>query len=293
MIEIGAIPTRLPREIAPSIFWLGACVDIVHEGVHVHQFQCAFLVRGASLSMLIDTGAARHRPQIEKQLDDLLGSESLDILTPTHLELAHAGNLHRLLAKYPKARIVGDIRDYHLYFPDFVDRLVQVRHGQSLDLGGGLEVVVLPAPLKDMRSTIWAYEKSRRVMFVGDGFAYVHDQPGAPDIDGPLHRPGQCALLSTELPSLPRIQQATMVTRAALVWSCYVDADPIFKEVDRLLAAFPPAMIAPSHGNVIANPTAMMPVIREAFKRSYEGALEGKASLKREAGLSTSINGGS
>ena len=36
-----------------------------------------------------------------------------------------------------------------------------------------------------------------------------------------------------------------------------------------LMAAYPPQMIAPAHGNVISNPDEVLPVIREAFEQSY------------------------
>jgi flavorubredoxin len=173
--------------------------------------------------------------------------------------------------------VIGDTRDYHLHLPELASRLNDIRPGDSVDLGGGYVYFVLPAPVKDLASSVWGYEARTRVMFVGDGFAYVHPNPlegladdGDQELDVAVHRPGECDLFSEELKARPLdVDRAKWITRAALSWSRYVDASPMFEEVDDLLNRYPTEMIAPAHGNVISNPIAVLPVIREAFELAY------------------------
>src|SRR5262249_37555734 len=88
-------------------------------------------------------------------------------------------------------------------------------------------------------------------------------------LDMPIHTPAECRLLSHELGVPPSVELTEHVTRQALDWSRYVDATPILDEVDRLMERYPPAMIAPAHGNVISDPEAVWPVIRSSFERAF------------------------
>ena len=265
--------TGLPREITPGIHWTGGCLEVMHKGQEVHLFISAYLVVGADKALFVDTGNVEHWSTISKHLDGILGDRPIDYLFPTHPEIAHAGNLARLLDKYPDAVVVGDVRDYHLFFPEHADRLRTVAVGERLDLGGGSEFVVLEAPIRDLPSTTWGYETSRRVMFVGDGLAYVHPRPEADAFDVPTHRRGECGLLDRELPIDVTPNEAEFVTRAALPWSRYTDATRMFDRLDELLEEYPCELIAPGHGNVITQLDKVVSVIREAFRLAFEDEL--------------------
>jgi len=258
-----------PREIAGSVFWMGACRRMLVDGQQVHNHHSAYLIRGASKTLLVDTSSPGFWPLLEAQLDAVLGGRPLDLVAPTHPEVAHAGNLARLLQKYPGAEVAGDVRDYHLYFPELAARLRTVAVGQEIDLGGGRSFILLPAPIRDLPSSVWGYETGRRVMFVGDGFGYVHRGSPEPDQDLPVHAPGECWLVSDELPAPPSVELTEHVTRQALVWSRFIDATAVLREVDELMERYPPAVIAPAHGNVISNPAAVWPVIRSSFDRAF------------------------
>lgn len=264
----------LPREIAPGVHWTGGCLEVFHKGQHVHLFISTFLVMGPEKSILIDTGNVEHWAVISEHLDDILDGRPIDYLFPTHPEIAHAGNLARLMERHPDAVVVGDVRDYHVYFPEYAHRLKAVAVGDSISLGGDSRFVVLPAPIRDLPSTVWGYETSRQIMFVGDGLAYVHPRPEATEFDVPVHRRGECGLLDRELPTDVTVDAAEFVTRAALPWSRYADASAIFDELDALLRAYPSAMVAPGHGNVITDPEHVARVLREAFRLSFTDQLE-------------------
>lgn len=263
----NAVPRR-PREIAPGIFWLGGCTEtkaFVTQVVHVHS--STYLVRGGLQALMVDTGNPRDWRVISADLDKLLAGRQLDWLAPTHPELAHCGNLRRLLLKYPGAQVVGDIRDYHLYYPEFIHRFVPLSVGDEVDLGGGYRIVLLEALIKDLPNTQWVYEPSQGVMFVSDGFSYTHHPPVD---DEPVHLPSECAMLSSELPAIPSVEQAAFLTRAALYWTRFVDVSLDFERFEQLLTRYPARMIAPAHGSVIVDIDQVMPVIREAHRVAYK-----------------------
>jgi flavorubredoxin len=258
----------LPRRLTPSITWLGDCLKRLEAGKPVHVHTSSFLVVGEAETLLVDTGHPTHWSEMQRQLDELLEGRDLDWIFPTHPELPHAGNLNRLLARYPRAAVTGDTRDYALYCPEFVDRLVPRIAGEEVDLGGR-RIVFLDAPIKDLPSTQWAYETSEQVLFVADAFGYTHGGiPGA-GAGEPMHLPGECGLLSTELAAEPSVDQTAFLTRAALFWSRYVDVAPHFAEVEALLERYPARLIAPAHGNVIADFDALLPVLRAAHRAVY------------------------
>jgi flavorubredoxin len=257
-----------PRQIAPGINWLGGCVHLVHQGQEIHSHLSAFLIVGTEKTMLIDTGYPGHWAGVAEQLEQLLDGRPLDWVAPTHPELAHAGNLNRIFERFPGSRAIGRLSDYHLFFPESLDRLESWPTETPIDLGGGYRVTLLEAPIKDLPSTQWAYEESHQVMFVADGFAYFHAPVAG--VDEPTHRPGECRLLSSELGTPPKVEQAAFVTRAALSWAQFIDAAPIRNAVARLVSRYPTSIIAPAHGNVITNATEIEPIIFGAYQMVFD-----------------------
>src|SRR5215813_3453155 len=153
----------LPRELAPGLVWIGGCATRPTDPTHVHHSN--YLLLG-DRSLLVDTGFPGTWRQVDVHLDEELGGEPLDYVFPTHSEVAHSGNLNKLLQKYPKLRVVGDMRDFWLYYPDHRDRLDQVRPDTEIDLGRGLMLRFLQALICDLPNTLWAYEHSTQALFV-------------------------------------------------------------------------------------------------------------------------------
>jgi len=257
----------LPREVAPSIYWMGGCLSPPAASVTYHLHNSPYLLMGSRSTLLIDTGHPAHWRALDADLDRVLGGRGLDWVFPTHLETPHCGNVNRLLAKFPAARVFADARDYHLHYPTIAPRCLDRRAGAELDLGD-MNLVLLEAVIRDLPATLWAYERSRQVLFVADAFGYTHGATGAGD---PIHRPGECALLSSELPSLPSVEQVTYLTIASLYWTRFVDVVPYFEQVEDLMQRYPTAVIAPAHANVITDLPALMPVMRDAFRALSQG----------------------
>lgn len=257
-------PPTLPRELSPGLFWMADCLKYEYKGEMWHSHVSAYLIVGSEKSLLIDTGHPAHWNVIEPALDQSLGGRRLDYLMPTHSEMPHAGNLPRLVAKFPDAQIVGEIRDYHLYYPDLVPALWHRPIGDEIDLGDR-SVVILPAIWRDLPSTIWAYDTGSRALFVADGFAYSHH-----------HLQGQCALLSSELPEKPNVEQTMFVNERALFWTRHVDSSASSKRLAALLDEYPSSLVGPAHGSVIDNLDVMLPIM-------YAGMAAQRARARTEA----------
>jgi flavorubredoxin len=269
-----------PREIAPGIWWLGGCFPMRADdgrgydtgGVkEIHSHVASYLVVGADKALMVDTGTPANWKEVSGYLDQILGSRPLDWIVPTHWEVPHAGNLEKLFDKYPNSQAGGDLRDFHLAYPQYEARIHILDAGHTLDLGGGVRFVVLPAPVKDLVNSVWGYEAREQVMFTADGFSYTHrvGELTGDEEEVHIHHPGECSLMSHEIGIYPTVEQALFLTKAALYWTRLTPVEPFFAEMDALLAKYPTKFIAPSHGNVISDIDKMMPIIRQAHDIAY------------------------
>jgi flavorubredoxin len=252
----------LPREVAPGVYWLGTCLEVLPRMQKLflkdagdsilHGHQSFFLVVGDDATAIIDTGQPQHWPAIERQLEIALQGRQLDYVVPTHPEYVHFGLLPYWLDKYPGSRAVGDIRNFDLFFPEYVDRFEMRRPGDLLDLGGR-SLLFVEAYVHDLPNTLWAYDTKSEVFFTSDAFAYSH-----------AHNAGECALTSLELP--PNLDDVAMTISSALHWARYVDrVDDIFGRIRGFMDEHPVKAIAPTHGSFVLDPENMMELLPKGF----------------------------
>jgi flavorubredoxin len=259
-----------PREIAAGVFWLGGCLGVELDGRIVHGYSSVYLVRGPARAVLVDPGHPMDWRAISSGLDRILGERPLDYVFPTHPEMPHAGNLGRLLTRYPAAVAVGDMRDYHLYYPAFEDRFEDRREGTVLDLGGDVRFELVEGVIKDLPATLWGYERSRRVLFVSDGFAFLHHPDLGEGDHGPYHLPGECFLKVSELDQPPSLDLARWFTGFSLYWSRFTDnSAEVYARVRALLASHPADLIAPAHGCVIDDVATILPLMESAQSAAF------------------------
>lgn len=270
-------PPEYPREIAPGIFWLGACGTNAEGQTPYHVHLAQFLIVGDDATLLVDCGMPGSWETIRAHIDEALNGRKLDYVMPTHPEVPHVGCLPYLMDTYEGSRVIGDMTDFHLYYPQLADRLINVAAGDELDLGGKV-VVFLEALIRDLPNTLWLYERSTKVLFVSDGFSFSHDVPGvALDItDDPVHLPGECAMTTSELVSGVDVGRASFILQRALYWSRYVDETLIFERVEKMLEDYPTELIAPAHGNVIDDIDIVYPTIRSAHALANRDAMTGR-----------------
>ncbi|RTL68627.1 MAG: hypothetical protein EKK42_09430 [Pseudonocardiaceae bacterium] len=203
---------------------------------------------------MIDTGHPKDWRAIRTKLEALLNGRTLDFIIPTHPEYPHAGNIGSLAAQYPESTVVGDVRDYHLYYPDLASRLVSVDSGQPLDLGSDAILSIVPGVIRDLSNTIWVHDSVGRVLYVSDGFGYSH-----------RHGSGECVCLSSEMYSAPGRGEAVFVLERAMPWSRLVRNAEAVQAVHDLMLRHPADTVAPAHGNVIDNPVDLLPTLSAAM----------------------------
>ena len=251
----------LPYELKPGVWWLGICTKGVYNGRLAHGENHQYLIVGTEKTLLLDTGFPRMWPELSSQLDSILGDRPLDYIFPSHQELPHSAALIPLIAKYPNAVIVGDVRDYHLYYPTLEDHLTPMAAGSEIDLGGGHRFKFLEPVMKDLATTLWGYEMSQRVLFVVDAFQVPHPDPDLAGIDEVLHPPGQCNMFFEELPSID-VELAAQIFRLVFFESRHVDPSVTFGRFERLLQAYPSDVIASTHGFPIRDPKKALPFFK-------------------------------
>src|SRR5664280_2132405 len=129
------MPHKMPREIAPGVFWIGDCLVQRHKGKIYHGYNAAFLVAGETASCLVETGHPKDFPVIDRHLTELFarGVPPIKYLFVTHQETPHCGGLGRVLKTYPDAILCGDVSDYHLAFPQYEHRMRWMKEGDELD----------------------------------------------------------------------------------------------------------------------------------------------------------------
>jgi metallo-beta-lactamase superfamily protein len=259
------------REFVPGIHWLGGCSER-HQPGHTtfHSQASTYLLVGPDKVLMFDTGAPGNWTSVRNDLDRILGDRPIDILIPSHPETPHTGNMARMLDKYPNCRALGNITDYHILYPDHASRLESFPLHTPIPLGGGMEFVLVDAVVKDLPNTVWGYEKREQVMFVADAFAYQHhSEQMSDDEDEPLHQPGECRLLLSEMPTVPAVEQATHLTRGSLSWTSHMDAGEVLDSMHDMFRRYPTKYIAPTHGNIVDDFELMFPIMREAYTRVY------------------------
>jgi len=244
----------LPRELAPGIFWIGSCIDQRSRDRLLHTYNSAYLVCGSRESMLVETGCAQELPITIAQLERLLakGLPPLRWIFCTHQETPHSAGLGWLFERYPDVRLVGEVRDYHLYFPEFVDRFDALPVGAEIDLGD-TRMRICESIIRDLPSTVWGFDVARRVLFPGDGFAYAH-----------YHEAGHCGQTAEEASGLPIPEMTSLFAEAALYWTRFTDMRPYVDRLDEFLEhdLGDVRLVAPTHGLPITDLRATMPEVR-------------------------------
>lgn len=140
------------REIADGIWWFPSCLQVPIYGRPTHIHNAPYLIVGDEKTLLWGTGDATAWDDVAPEFERVLAGRTLDYLVPSHPEIPHCGNVHRVLEAYPEVRMVGDVRDYHLFFPEYEDRCDSRPAGSELELGGKT-VVLLNAIVRDLPSS--------------------------------------------------------------------------------------------------------------------------------------------
>lgn len=122
---------------------------------------------------VMDTVDQRATNEWLENLDNALNGREVDYLVVSHMEPDHAGNIQKLLEKFPNAKIVGNAKTFNM-MPQFFtlnvdDRRVVVKEGDKLSLGTHT-LQFFMAPMVHWPEVMVTYEQSEKILFSADGF---------------------------------------------------------------------------------------------------------------------------
>jgi hypothetical protein len=258
------------REISPGVFWLPNCLARAEPAGWMHIHAGCYLIIGPTQTMMVDTGHPAHWDAISSTLEALLSGRPLDFVFPTHTEIPHAGNLERLLTKYPQAIALGDMRDFHLYYPSVADRFRAQTEGDVLSLGGKWDFHFTEAVIRDLPNTLWGFLDPAAVLFVSDGFMLSHH--ATEDGDEALHTPEECLLMASELSWPLELSQVTFVTERSIYWMRYANSGESLRRMSEAIADHGTRLIAPTHSNVVDDPEKVLGLMDEAWTAIARGS---------------------
>lgn len=241
-------PEAFPRELVPGLNWMGSCLPVPYRGDVLHSCTSTYLVSGDDASLLVDPGITGAPEILEDQLEQALASlPPLRYVFLSHQETPHAGGVGRLLERYPDATAIGDVRDYHLFFPHLADRFRHMAVGDGVELGDN-RFTVVEGVIKDLPTTRWGFASRQRALFAADGYAYAHH-----------HEQGQCAHTAEEVPDLDPTDLAGVFYQYALPWILLTDMAPYVRRLEALLRTLDVRIIAPVHGLPVTDVQANFP----------------------------------
>lgn len=175
----------LPVKIAEGVHWVGALdpqlrvFDIIMKADHGTTYN-SYLLTGGDRVAVVDAVKAPHYEEFIANIRSLVDPREIAYVVVNHTEPDHSGSLGRLLAEAPNARVVCD-RQCRNFVKNILNRDVDpllVQDGDTLDLGGGVELSFIHAPFLHWPDTMFTYHKKEGVLFTCDflGAHYCDDR---------------------------------------------------------------------------------------------------------------------
>ena len=130
----------------------------------------AYLVVGDKIA-LIDTVEASYGSLLEANIREIIGERKIDYLVVNHMEPDHSSSIVALRRLYPGLQIVGNAKTLQMIggFYGITEGLLEVREGETLDLGG-LSLSFHLIPMVHWPETMVSWCPERRTVFSGDAF---------------------------------------------------------------------------------------------------------------------------
>ncbi len=120
---------------------------------------------------LIDTVEVDFFTQFIENIQEVIGSRSLDYLVINHMEPDHSGSIALIRKYYPNVKIVGNKKTFGMMqgFYGIDDGIVEVKNGDSIELGHHTLNFVL-TPMVHWPETMVTLDTTDNILFAGDAF---------------------------------------------------------------------------------------------------------------------------
>ena len=120
---------------------------------------------------LIDTVEVDFFTQFIENIQEVIGSRSLDYLVINHMEPDHSGSIALIRKYYPDIKIVGNKKTFGMMsgFYGIGDGTVEVKNGDSIELGHHTLNFVL-TPMVHWPETMVTLDTTDNILFAGDAF---------------------------------------------------------------------------------------------------------------------------
>ena len=125
--------------------------------------------------------------------------------------------------------------------------------GDKIDIGGRQLIAVEPV-IRDLRTSLWAFDTGANTLFPGDGFAYSH-----------YHWDGHCGRVAEEAESLALKAVLAVFAERALYWTTPPDMNIYVDKLEELMDELKVEIVAPTHGLPVTDLAATMPKVREGL----------------------------
>ena len=149
-------------------------IDLFESQYEVPEGMCynSYLVEGDKIAIMDSVDARKTSEWIDK-LVDALGGRTPDYLVVQHMEPDHSGSIASLVEKYPSITIVcsDNAKKFLGQFNEGLQvSVTTVKEGDALDLGGGVVLSFIAAPMVHWPEVIMTYLASEETLFSADGF---------------------------------------------------------------------------------------------------------------------------
>lgn len=196
----------MTTELTDEVVWINECY--AHGDRHEHV--SAYLIRGDSGTVLIDSGSFYHREAIRTGIVEATDGAGIDAIVLSHSDYPHSGNVSAFREEWGDVELVVSSDSPEI---QGLSNARRCRIGGSLSVQGRSFSFIDPS-LADRSHTTWIYDHGSEVLFTADGFGSNHD-------------PTNCDRISSDFADgIPR-ESILEFHRNNLVWLRYVDADKL------------------------------------------------------------------
>jgi len=144
----------------------------------------SYLIKGEKIA-LVETVHDRFSKSFFDNINEITSVDKIDYIIFNHTEPDHSGSLVKLLEINPNIKVVGSlaaIKNLNNITNTTFDS-IPVKTGDSLDLGGGMELEFISAPNLHWPDSMFTYIKSAKTVFTCDFLGTHYCEPNMTDED--------------------------------------------------------------------------------------------------------------